>query len=225
MAPSKVIAIDGPAAAGKSTVAQMVAEKLGYVYIDTGAMYRAVTLKALKLGIDPKNERLIGDMLPDTEIRLTDTRDVYLDGENVTEEIRQTLVSQNVSAVAAQKVVREELKRRQIQYAKTNNVVMDGRDIGTNVLPDAEYKFFMVASVEVRAKRRYEENLKRQISCELEDLKQEIQLRDKLDSTRVHAPLVKGTDAVVIDTSDMTIDEVVDKIIMIVKGGGLNETN
>ena len=219
MVRSKVIAIDGPAAAGKSTIAQMVATKLGYVYIDTGAMYRAVTLKALKNKMKIDDEVSIGKMLQETDIHLTNTKDVFLDNENVTEEIRQPIVSQNVSIIAAHKVVRDELKRRQIEYAKTNDVVMDGRDIGTNVLPDAEYKIFMTASVEVRANRRYQENLKRHIPCDLESLKKEIQLRDELDSTREHAPLLKAEDAIVVDTSYMTIDEVVNRIIQIVKGG------
>ena len=219
MGHSKVIAIDGPAAAGKSTIAQKIAEKLGYVYIDTGAMYRAVTLKALNEKIELDNEEEIGKMLDRTEIRLTDTKEVFLDNENVTEDIRQPKISQNVSAIAAQKRVRDELKRRQIDYAKTNNVVMDGRDIGTNVLPNAEIKIFMTASVEVRAERRYQENKKRNIPCDLETLKKEIQLRDELDSTREHAPLLKAKDAITVDTSTMTIDEVVNKIIKIVKGG------
>lgn len=134
MVRSKVIAIDGPAAAGKSTIAQKVAQMLGYVYIDTGAMYRAVTLKALNQNIDVEDEETIAKMLQDTSIRLTNDKKVFLDGEDVTDAIRQPIVSQNVSAVSAHKFVRDELKRRQIEYAKTDNVVMDGRDIGTNVL-------------------------------------------------------------------------------------------
>ena len=156
MVRSKVIAIDGPAAAGKSTIAQKVAQMLGYVYIDTGAMYRAVTLKALNQSIDVEDEETIAKMLQNTTIRLTNDKKVFLDEEDVTDAIRQPIVSQNVSAVSAHKFVRDELKRRQIEYAKTDNVVMDGRDIGTNVLPDADYKIFMTASVDVRAKRRYD---------------------------------------------------------------------
>ena len=219
MVRSKVIAIDGPAAAGKSTIAQKVAQMLGYVYIDTGAMYRAVTLKALNNNINVEDEETIAKMLENTTIRLTNDKKVFLDGEDVTDAIRQPIVSQNVSAVAAHKFVRDELKRRQIEYAKTDNVVMDGRDIGTNVLPNADYKIFMTASVEVRAQRRYDENLKRNISCDLDTLKHEIQTRDELDSTRKHSPLIKADDAIVVDTSDLTIDEVIDVIINIVKGG------
>ncbi len=218
MVRSKVIAIDGPAAAGKSTIAQKVAEMLGYVYIDTGAMYRAVTLKALNQKIAVENEEKLEEMLQNTTIRLTNDKKVFLDEIDVTEAIRQPIVSQNVSAVSAHKVVRDELKRRQIEYAKTDNVVMDGRDIGTNVLPNADFKIFMTASVEVRAERRYKENLKRNIPCDLQSLKDEIQQRDELDSTRKHSPLLKADDAIEVDTSNMTIDEVVDTIITIVKG-------
>ena len=223
MVRSKVIAIDGPAAAGKSTIAQKVAEMLGYVYIDTGAMYRAVTLKALNQNIDVQDEEKIEKMLEDTTIRLTNDKKVYLDDVDVTEAIRQPIVSQNVSAVSAHKVVRDELNRRQIEYAKTANVVMDGRDIGPNVLPDADYNIFMTASVEVRAERRYKENIKRNIPCDLESLKQEIQTRDELDSTRKHSPLLKAEDAIEVDTSYMTIEEVINTIINIAKGGENNE--
>lgn len=220
MVRSKVIAIDGPAAAGKSTIAQKVAQMLGYIYIDTGAMYRAVTLKALNEKIDVEDEETIANMLKDTTIRLTNDKKVFLDEVDVTDAIRQPIVSQNVSAVSAIRFVRDELKNRQIDYAKTDNVVMDGRDIGTNVLPNADYKIFMTASVDVRAKRRYDENLRRSIPCDIETLKEEIELRDKLDSTRKHSPLTKAEDAIVVDTSDLTIDEAVEAIINIVKKGG-----
>jgi len=219
MVPYKVIAIDGPAAAGKSTIAQMIAKQLGYVYVDTGAMYRAVTLKALNKKINLEDETQINNMLQETKIQLTNTQRVLLDDVDVTEAIRQPQISQNVSVVSAHKSLRDIMKARQIKYAETNNVVMDGRDIGTYVLPNADFKFFMTASVEVRANRRYQENLKRNVKCDLETLKQEIQLRDELDSTREYAPLIKAEDAIIVDTSSMTINEVVDKIIKIVKGG------
>jgi len=219
MSCTKVIAIDGPAAAGKSTIAQKIASRLGYVYIDTGAMFRAITLKALKRGIDLQDEQQVESLLVGTDIKLSDTKDVYLDGEKVTDEIRMPEVSRNVSIVAAYKSVRDEMKARQIQYAKENSVVMDGRDIGTAVLPDADVKIFMTATVDVRAQRRYQENLLRNIPSDLESLKKEIKLRDELDSTREHAPLTKADDAIEIDTSLLTIEEAVDKIIKIVKGG------
>ncbi len=215
----KAIAIDGPAAAGKSTIAQKVAQMLGYVYIDTGAMYRAITYKALTEALDVTDEEKLMAALASMEITLTPTKHVLINGEDVTEAIRQPNVSQNVSAVAAHKKIRDELKRRQIEYAKVDNVVMDGRDIGTNVLPDAEIKIFMTASVQVRAKRRYDENIRRGIDSDLETLEAEIARRDELDSTREHSPLVKAADAIEVDTSDMTIDEVVQRITNIVKGG------
>ncbi len=215
----KAIAIDGPAAAGKSTIAQQVAQMLGYVYIDTGAMYRAITYKTLQNNVNVEDENAIMALLQDTVITLTADKRVFVDNEEVSDAIRQPVVSQNVSAVSAHKEVRDELKRRQIEYAKIDNVVMDGRDIGTNVLPDADYKIFMTASVGVRAKRRYDENVRRGIESDLKTLEAEIARRDELDSTREHSPLVKAADAVEVDTSDMTIDEVVKTISDIVKVG------
>ena len=215
----KAIAIDGPAAAGKSTIAQKVAQMLGYVYIDTGAMYRAITYKTLQNQVNVEDELAIMALLKETTITLTADKRVLVDQEEVSEAIRQPIVSQNVSAVSAHKEVRDELKRRQIDYAKVDNVVMDGRDIGTNVLPDADYKIFMTASVGVRAKRRYDENVRRGIESDLKTLEAEIARRDELDSTRQHSPLVKAEDAVEVDTSDMTIDEVVETISNIVKVG------
>ena len=215
----KAIAIDGPAAAGKSTIAQKVAQMLGYVYIDTGAMYRAITYKTLQNQVNVEDELAIMALLKETTITLTADKRVLVDQEDVSEAIRQPIVSQNVSAVSAHKEVRDELKRRQIDYAKVDNVVMDGRDIGTNVLPDADYKIFMTASVGVRAKRRYDENVRRGIESDLKTLEAEIARRDELDSTRQHSPLVKAEDAVEVDTSDMTIDEVVETISNIVKAG------
>ena len=209
MVRSKVIAIDGPAAAGKSTIAQKVAQMLGYVYIDTGAMYRAVTLKALNQNIDVEDEETIAKMLQDTSIRLTNDKKVFLDGEDVTDAIRQPIVSQNVSAVSAHKFVRDELKRRQIEYAKTDNVVMDGRDIGTVVLPHAELKIFLVASVEERAERRYKENVEKGITADLELLKKEIAERDYKDSHRAVSPLKPAADAIHFDTTGVGIADVV----------------
>jgi len=219
MSCTKIIAIDGPAAAGKSTIAQKIACRLGYVYIDTGAMFRAITLKALKNGINVEDEKRIENLLQGTDIELSDTKDVYLDGEKVTDEIRMPEVSRNVSIVAAYKGVRDEMKARQIQYAREHSVVMDGRDIGTAVLPNADVKIFMTASVDVRAERRYKENVLRNIPTDIEALKKEITKRDELDSTREHAPLTKAADAIEVDTSHLTIEEAVDKIIKIVKGG------
>ncbi|MFE8702658.1 (d)CMP kinase [Cytobacillus sp. FJAT-54145] len=210
------IAIDGPAAAGKSTVAKIVAEKLSYIYIDTGAMYRALTLKALNSEIDVNDEQKLIDILNHTNIELKHSQNgqlVYLDSENVTTEIRTSQVSNNVSFVAKHKEVREEMVRRQQEFAVGGGVVMDGRDIGTHVLPHAEVKVFLLASVEERAERRHLENLQKGFPSDLEKLKEEIALRDKIDSERETAPLRKADDAIEIDTTSLSIQEVVEKIM------------
>jgi len=215
------IAIDGPAAAGKSTVAKLIAQKLSYLYIDTGAMYRALTWKALKENVNPEDGKRLAELLMDTNIQLVKdglTQRVFVDDIEVTEDIRFPEVTKNVSAVSKHKKVREEMVRRQQQLAKEGGVVMDGRDIGTHVLPDAEVKIFLLASVEERAKRRYEENMKKGIPTDLETLIKEIEKRDKLDSEREVAPLKKAEDAVEIDTTSLSIPEVVDKIMEIVEG-------
>jgi cytidylate kinase len=213
------IAIDGPAAAGKSTVAKIVAEKLSYIYIDTGAMYRALTYKAINNGINIEMEDALIDVLLSTEIRLLPSDNgqlVFVDGQNVTDEIRFSEVTNSVSIVAKHKKVREEMVRRQKAFAIEGGVVMDGRDIGTHVLPNAEVKVFLLASVTERALRRHEENLKKGFSSDLEKLKEEIALRDKIDSEREVAPLKKADDAVEIDTTSLTIPEVVEKIMSLV---------
>jgi len=166
------IAIDGPAAAGKSTVAKIVAEKLSYIYIDTGAMYRAITLKALTHGVELNDEKAILELLLHTDIELSQKENkqiVLLDGEDVTEEIRTQKVTNNVSSIAKLASVRKEMVIRQQALAESRGVVMDGRDIGTHVLPDSEVKIFLIASVEERAKRRYEENIRRGIGSNLEE--------------------------------------------------------
>jgi CMP/dCMP kinase len=210
------IAIDGPAGAGKSTVAKQVAERLSYIYIDTGAMYRALTLKALSLGADLNDGATLKNVLDSTDIQLIKTtlgQAVWLDGNDVTNEIRTSDVTNNVSFVARQKEVREEMVRRQKQLGKSGGVVMDGRDIGTHVMPDAEVKIFLIASVEERARRRYEENLQKGFPADLEQLKSEITLRDKRDSEREAAPLKKAEDAIELDTTCMSIEEVVKSIL------------
>jgi CMP/dCMP kinase len=213
------IAIDGPAAAGKSTVAKIVAEKLSYIYIDTGAMYRALTYKTIKNGINLELDHSLIEVLLSTEIQLLPSENgqmVFLDGQNVTNEIRSSEVTNTVSIVAKHKLVREEMVRRQKAFAKEGGVVMDGRDIGTHVLPNAEVKVFLLASVAERAIRRHEENLQKGFSSDLEKLKEEISLRDKIDSEREIAPLKKAEDAVEIDTTSLTIPEVVEKIMALV---------
>ncbi|MET3696134.1 cytidylate kinase [Bacillus oleivorans] len=210
------IAIDGPAAAGKSTVAKRIAKELSYIYIDTGAMYRTLTYKALRNDINIEDEAQLVELLNDTNIELTQ-QTVLMDGEDVTNQIRGNDVTRNVSAVSKHRGVREEMVRRQQALGRQGGVVMDGRDIGTYVLPHAEVKIFLLASVEKRAQRRHAENLQKNIPSDLEKLKQEIAFRDKLDSEREVAPLQKAKDAIELDTTNMTIEEVVSKILMIVK--------
>jgi cytidylate kinase len=214
------IAIDGPAAAGKSTVAKILAEKLSYLYIDTGAMYRALTYRALQNGVDLNDENQLMNLLKDTYIELKPSKSgqlVYVNGENVTDVIRQAEVTNSVSIVAKHKLVREEMVSRQRVFARNGGVVMDGRDIGTHVLPDAEVKIFLKASVDERAKRRHAENIARGFESDIEKLKEEIARRDKLDSEREIAPLKKAEDAIEIDTTSLSIDDVVNRIMEIVK--------
>lgn len=211
------IAIDGPAGAGKSTVAKLVAAKLGFIYIDTGAMYRALTYKAIKMGIDLQNENQLSELLGNTEIKLSTDEKVYLDGEDVSPFIRSEEVTNSVSFVASHSHVRREMLQRQQKMATSGRTVMDGRDIGTAVLPNAKVKVFLSATVEERAKRRYEENLSKGFSSDFEQLKREITLRDKRDSERETAPLKKAIDAIEIDTTSMSINDVVSSILKIVE--------
>ncbi|MCK1976750.1 (d)CMP kinase [Jeotgalicoccus huakuii] len=205
------IAIDGPAAAGKSTIAKRVAKKLGYLYIDTGAMYRAVTLHTLKHGDDS-----IENIEEDVTITFDENDEVYLNDVNVSKEIRSKEVTQNVSRISSLEKVRTYLVNMQRKISENANVVMDGRDIGTTVLPDAEIKVFMQADPKVRAERRLKEEQVRGNNVSLETLTQEIITRDEIDSTREISPLVKADDAIVLDTSDLTIDEVEKYIIELV---------
>lgn len=210
------IAIDGPAAAGKSTVAKIAAEKLTYIYIDTGAMYRALTYKALNKGASLDNESELIEILNDTSIELMPGetgQKVLLDGVEVTNEIRSAEVTNQVSYVAVHELVRKEMVNRQQQFAVEGGVVMDGRDIGTHVLPNAEVKVFLLASVEERAQRRHAENIQKGFPSDLEKLKKEIAARDKIDSEREVAPLKKADDAVEIDTTSLSIQDVVGKIM------------
>lgn len=209
------VAIDGPASAGKSTVAKLVASKFSYIYCDTGAMYRSTTLKALRLGYPLDDEKVILDMLNDTEITFEPgekQQKVFLDGQEVTNDIRQEDVTNNVSTVASLGAVRKELVQRQQDIAAKGGIVMDGRDIGTTVLPDAEVKIFLIASVDERADRRFKDNAEKGIHVPLEQLKKEIEERDYKDSHRAVSPLTKAADAKEIDTTSMSIDQVVDAI-------------
>jgi len=210
-----VVAIDGPAGAGKSTVSQIAADKLKFTYIDTGAMYRAVAWKTLQQNKEVTDELIISS-LDDIDINLIfenrKTR-VFVNNKEVTEEIRTPEINKIVSKVAALVPVREKLTYLQRKMGEKGNVLMDGRDIGTFVFPNADVKIFLTASVEERARRRFEELKAKGFDVNLKDIEKDIALRDKLDSEREMAPLKKADDAVLLDTTGMSIEEVVDKII------------
>lgn len=209
------IAIDGPASSGKSTVAKILAKKLNYIYCDTGAMYRALTYLAIQKNIDFEDEKALSDLCLDHTISFQQTEKdqlVFIDGLEVTEAIRQPDVTNSVSIVAKHGAVREKMVELQQKIGQTGGVVMDGRDIGTAVLPEAEVKIFLVASVVERAERRYKENQQKGITTDFETLKEEIKHRDYLDSTREVSPLKQAEDAVKIDTTGMSIEEVVNAI-------------
>lgn len=213
------IAIDGPAGAGKSTIAKKVAKELAIEYIDTGAMYRALTLKVLELGLDPNKESDVIKIIKDTSIDFQNNH-IYLDGVNVDKQIRENRINNNVSSIAKIKEVRDRMVGIQQKLARAKSVVMDGRDISTIVLPDSEFKFFITASVDERSNRRYKELLEKgDKDITFEQIKREIEYRDMLDSTREIAPLKQSVDAYKLDTTNKSIDDSVSKIISIVKGG------
>lgn len=215
------MAIDGPASAGKSTVAKLVAKRFNYVYCDTGAMYRVVTLAALDQGIAVTDSTQVSQLAREIKISFAPGEPgqrVFLNGRDVTTAIRQGRIDQNVSAVAAIPAVREEMTNQQRQIAEEGGIVMDGRDIGSTVLPNAPVKIFMVATAHERARRRYVENKAKGIAtASLEELQKEIELRDQKDSSRKVSPLVQAPDAVRLDTTSLTIDEVVDRISTIIE--------
>lgn len=214
------IAIDGPASAGKSTVAKIVANKLQYVYCDTGAMYRAVTYAAIKNNVELDNDDALKNLVKNLQIKFVPAepeQKVFVNDEEVTRAIRTPEITNNVSLVSAQPSVREALTKRQQQIAADGGIVMDGRDIGTTVLPNAEVKIFLVASVEQRAQRRFKENQEKGIDTPLEVLEKEIEERDYKDSHRKISPLTKAVDAIQVDTTSLGIDEVVSEILKIIK--------
>jgi small subunit ribosomal protein S1 len=217
----EVIAIDGPAGAGKSTIARRVAEKLGYSYLDTGAMYRAVTLKALENNISFENENSLGECADHCKIEFEEQSDsalpeVFLDGRNVTLEIRKPEVARKVSVVAAAPAVRESMTSLQREIGRQGKWVVDGRDIGSVVFPDARNKIFLTASIEERAKRRLKDLDQKGFSADIETLKDEIAKRDEIDSNRKVAPLIQASDAVYLDTTVLSIEQVIERIIKIV---------
>jgi cytidylate kinase len=218
------VALDGPAGAGKSTAARMVANALGFVYVDTGAMYRAVTWKVLQLGLHPEHTDRIIAAIEDVQIELKpgeQVQHVLINGEDVTDLIRLGEINRSVSFIAQIPQIREKLVKLQKRMADSKGIVMDGRDIGTHVIPDAEVKVFLTASVHERALRRYLEIQPAEIS--LEELERDIANRDKMDSERENSPLIRAKDAVLIDSTRMSLQEVVDAVLAIcrsVKNGG-----
>lgn len=208
----KIIAVDGPAGAGKSTVSKICAAKLGYTYIDTGAMYRAVGLKVLLSG-KPVDDELIISVTRDIEIKLDEAARVFLDGREVTKEIRTPEIGKAASDVAKVGFVRKKLTELQREMAAQGSVIMDGRDIGTQVLPNADLKIFLTASVDERARRRFEELKLKGHAADFDKIREEIILRDKQDSEREIAPLAQAEDAILLDSTNLTIDEVVAEIL------------
>ena len=208
--------MDGPAASGKSTTAQLVAQRLGYLHVDTGAMYRAVTLKVLRNRIKPDDERAIARLLNATHVELKEVDSslkVFLDSEDVTEAIRSADVTNAVSAVSRLRRVRQKMVQEQRLMGKEKGIVLEGRDIGTVVFPNADLKIFMVADIEARAVRRQAELRAKGVETDLAVLMKEIEKRDRTDSTRYESPLRRAPDAVVLDTSHLTIEEQVECVV------------
>ncbi len=211
-----VIAIDGPAASGKSTTSKLTAERLGYLHVDTGGMYRAMTLKVLEERIDINDEAKIAKLAEQTEIRLQqvgNTLKVFLDKRDVSDAIRSQKVTKAVSAVSSIKVVREVMVREQRRMGERGGIVLEGRDIGTVVFPNADLKIFMVANVEERARRRQKDLKKQNVEIPLQELIDEIGERDRKDSKRDISPLRRADDAIVLDTSNLSIEQQVDFIV------------
>ncbi len=212
------IAIDGPAGAGKSTIAKRLAKKLGFIYVDTGAMYRAMAYYFLQHNIDAKDENAIAAACPDVDVTITyenGEQQVLLNGENVNGVIRNEEVGNMASSTSVYPVVRKKLVELQRQLAKSADVIMDGRDIGTCVLPDSQVKIYLTASSATRAKRRYDELTEKGVSCDLAEIEKDIIDRDYRDMHRETSPLRQAEDAVLVDSSEMNIDEVVDAIYQV----------
>lgn len=215
------IAIDGPSASGKSTVAKLIASELGFLYVDTGAMYRAFTYACLIKGIDPKDKEKSCDLIGKINIAFNDENKITLDGVDISKEIRTPEVADNVSYIASYTPVRKDLIRAQREIAKGRNVVMDGRDIGSYVLPDSQVKIYQIADAEERAIRRHKENLEKGLHSTYEEVLENVKKRDYIDSHREFSPLVEAEGSIRIDTTHMTIDEVKNAIINIIKEKGL----
>lgn len=209
------VAIDGPAGAGKSTIAKLVAKEKGYIYVDTGAMYRGLAIHFLNRGIDPEDRDAVAEACRDAEVTIgyeDGVQQIYLNGENVTSMLRTEETGNMASKTSAIPEVREKLLELQRSLAREKDVIMDGRDIGTNILPNADVKIYLTASVETRARRRYDELKEKGTDCSLDEIARDIRERDERDMTREIAPLKKAEDAILVDSSDMTIQQVVDEI-------------
>jgi cytidylate kinase len=220
-----IIAIDGPAAVGKSTIGKLIAQKLGFLYIDTGAIYRAITWKVLKNNLSVNNEDLISILVSKTQIKinrvssnsLKDYYHIFIDGKDVTEEIRDPKIDQNVSQIAKLPKIRKQLISLQKKLAKEGNIIMEGRDIGSVILPYADIKLYFIASEEERTKRRYKELTDKGYKIDYKEVKKQIMKRDEIDSKRKYSPLAKAEDAVLIDSTEKTIEEVENEILKIIK--------
>lgn len=221
---SFIVAIDGPAGTGKGTVTKIIAEKLNLIYIDTGAMYRAVTLKAIRNEIKPEEQEKLEKMLKDISVKFNKVngeQQVLLDNEDVSKEIRTPLIDNMTSKYSAIQQIREKMTVLQREMKNQGNIIMEGRDIGTVVFPDADVKIYLDASLEEIANRRYKQYQEKGIQCTYEEVKKEIEERNKRDKNRSLAPLKQAEDAVYIDTTKLTIDEVVEKIMNTIKSKNL----
>lgn len=220
-----VIAIDGPAAVGKSTMGKIIARELGFLYIDTGAIYRAITWKVLKNNINVYDEDTISNLVSNTYITIEKKNrnslkgyyNIFIDGEDVTEEIRSPKIDQNVSQIAKLPKIRKQLIYLQRKLAKKGNIIMEGRDIGSVILPQADIKLYFTASEEERIKRRYKELVDKGYNIDYKEVKKQIVQRDEIDSKRKYAPLIKAKDAILIDSTEKSIEEVKDKILKTIK--------
>ncbi len=212
----KIIAIDGPSGSGKGTIAKEVAKRLGFTYIDTGAMYRCVALKSIRDNVETKDEDKIVDLLKNMNIKLTNEGKVYMDEEDVSESIREMDVTSKVSKISSIVKLREQMRLKQREFASNNNVVMEGRDITTEVFPDADYKFFLDASLDERAKRRQLQNEIKGIKSTYDEVRKSLEMRDYDDINRPVGALKRTDDQIYIDSSNLEIEEVINKILEIV---------